>query len=181
MVKPTLGIALAVLTALPPVPPVRTMYNDAFARERTVRAAMNEDDADPAVLADLRAVVARYERVVRHYPASSYCDNALWQAAELELDAFAKFGQPQDRDAGLRLLRQLASGYPRSKLAAQVPAQFARWTAEPNQPPLVVDPPKPTREPWKRRARPTRAEPTGTAWRRSKRSGVSSLPMPSES
>ena len=106
MVKPTLAFALAVLTALPAVPPVRTMYNDAFARERAVRAAMNEDDADPSVLADLRAVVARYERVVRHYPASSYCDNALWQAAELELDAFVKFGQPQDKDAGLRLLRQ---------------------------------------------------------------------------
>jgi len=144
MVKPTLAFALAVLTALPAVPPVRTMYNDAFARERAVRAAMNEDDADPSVLADLRAVVARYERVVRHYPASSYCDNALWQAAELELDAFVKFGQPQDKDAGLRLLRQLASMYPTSKLAAQVPAQLARWTAEPSQPPRVVEPPKPT-------------------------------------
>jgi N-acetylmuramoyl-L-alanine amidase len=162
MVKPGLVIALTALTALAAVPPVRALYNDAFAREQTVRAAMNHDDPAPSVLTGVRAVVARYEGVVRHYPASSYCDNALWQAALLELDAFTKFGQPQDRDAGARLLRMLASMYPTSKLAAQVPARLARLAADtPAKPqgaaqaprqsaeplqelPQVTDPPRPT-------------------------------------
>ena len=87
-------------------PPVRTMYNDALAREQTVRAALNAADATPAVLADVRAVVAGYEAVVRHYPASGYSDNALWQAGRLSLDAFARFGQAADKDAGIRMLEE---------------------------------------------------------------------------
>jgi N-acetylmuramoyl-L-alanine amidase len=111
------------------------MYTDAMAREQTVRAALAAPDAAPAVLADVRAVVAVYEAVVRHYPASGYSDNALWQAGRLSLDAFSRFGRAQDKEIGLRLLRRLAATYPTSTLAKQVPEQITR--AE-QAPPLRV-------------------------------------------
>jgi N-acetylmuramoyl-L-alanine amidase len=102
------------------------MYTRALEREQTVRAALAAPDASPSVLADIHAVLSAYEAVVRHYPASSYSDNALWQAGRLALDAFARFGQAADRDTGIRLLRRLAASYPTSKLAAHVPEQILR-------------------------------------------------------
>ena len=106
-------------------PPVRTMYNQAFAHEQKVRAELTAPDASDAVLVEVRAAVAAYESLVRRYPASSYSDNALWQAGNLELDAFAAFGQAPDRDTGIRLLRRLAASFPSSRLAAQVPDVLA--------------------------------------------------------
>jgi hypothetical protein len=110
-------------------PPVRTMYNDALAREQIVRAALSAADATPAVLADVRAAAAGYEAVVRQYPASAYSDNALWQGGRLLLDAFSRFGQAADKDAGIKMLKRLAVMYPTSKLARQVPEQLTRRTA----------------------------------------------------
>ena len=107
-------------------PPVRSMYNDAMAREQTVRAALARPDTAAATLGDVRAVVAAYEAVVRRYPASGYSDNALWQAGRLSLDAFARFGQASDKEAGVRILRKLAAAYPTSKLAKQVSEQLTK-------------------------------------------------------
>jgi N-acetylmuramoyl-L-alanine amidase len=124
--------ALAVTTTIvSAAPPVRTMYSDALAREQSVRAALAAPDAAPTVLLDVRAVVTMYEAVVRHYPASGYSDNALWQAGRLALDAFARFSQQTDRDRGVRLLRKLAANYPTSKLVAHVPEQLARADVAP--------------------------------------------------
>src|SRR5206468_1622232 len=47
----------------------------------------------------------------------------------LSLDAYLRFGQAHDKTIGVRLLRRLASGYPTSKLARQVPQQLARVNA----------------------------------------------------
>jgi N-acetylmuramoyl-L-alanine amidase len=97
--------------------PVRTLYNDALAKEQAVRAALN-DQADPeSVLKAVRTVVASYESLVRRFPNSSYCDDALWRAARLSIDAFDRYGQPRDQEAGRRLLRRLGTEYPTSKLA----------------------------------------------------------------
>ena len=103
-------------------PPVRTMYEDALAREQTVRAGLTGDQPPSSVLKDVRAVVGDYQGLVRRYPASGYSDNALWQAGRLSLDAFARFGDGQDKDTALRLLRALATEYPASKLTKEVPA-----------------------------------------------------------
>src|SRR6266850_1247216 len=108
------------------LPPARTMYSDALAREQSVRAALAAPDAAPAVLLDVRALVTAYEAVARQYPASGYSDNALWQAGLLALDAFARFGQQLDKERGVRLLRKLTVAYPSSRLVAQVPEQLAR-------------------------------------------------------
>jgi N-acetylmuramoyl-L-alanine amidase len=102
------------------------MYSDALAREQSVRAALAAPGPAPAVLLDVRAVVTAYEAVVRHYPASGYGDNALWQGGRLALDAFARFGQQPDKERGVRLLRKLTAMYPTSKLAARAPEQLAR-------------------------------------------------------
>jgi N-acetylmuramoyl-L-alanine amidase len=116
---------LCVQSVLWAAPPARTMYTDALAREQSVRAALTAADATPAVLADVRALIATYESLVRHHPASGYSDDALWQAGRLALDAYARFGEVADRDAGVRLLRRLAAGYPSSKFVPQVPDQLA--------------------------------------------------------
>ena len=108
------------------LPTVRTMYNEAMAREQALRVALAAPDAAPTVLAEVHAVVNRYETLVAHYPTSSYSDNALWQAGRLALDAFVQFGRQADKDAAIRILRKLAAAYPASKLAAQVPEQIAR-------------------------------------------------------
>ena len=121
-------VAIASLTVAA-APPVRTMYRNAMGREQAVRPALAATDATAGLLTEVRAVVSAYESVWRHYPASSYSDNALWQAGVLSLDAFEKFGQARDRDTGIRLLRALAASYATSKLARQVPGQLARAQA----------------------------------------------------
>jgi N-acetylmuramoyl-L-alanine amidase len=121
-----LCLELAGRTAADAAVPVRTMYNEAFSREQAVRVALNAEQPPATVLTDVRAAVARYEAVVRRYPASSYSDNALWQAAELAIDAFVKFNETRDRDAAARLLRQLAAMFPTSKLAGRVPSELGR-------------------------------------------------------
>ncbi|HEY7290927.1 MAG TPA: N-acetylmuramoyl-L-alanine amidase [Vicinamibacterales bacterium] len=140
MKSPALLVLLAVV-ALAATPPVRTMYNDALVREQAVRTSLTANDAGPNVLKDARAVVARYEAVVRKYPASSYSDNALWQAAHLAFDVFDKFGDSQDRDTGMRLLKQLSTMFPTSKLASKVPDEIARLTEPPI--PRIDEPPAP--------------------------------------
>lgn len=102
------------------------MYTEALEREQAVRTALAAPDATPAILPEIHAVVTAYESVVKHYRASGYSDNALWQGGRLSLDAFARFGRRQDKDAGVRLLRQLAAVYITSRLAKQVPEQLAR-------------------------------------------------------
>ena len=99
------------------------MYVAAMAREQTVRAALAQKDADVdvSVAADARAVVAAYQEIVRLYPASGYSDNALWQAGRLSIDAYLRFGQERDKNIGVRLLRQLATGYPTSRQVKGVP------------------------------------------------------------
>jgi len=122
--SPLMALALALLLPVSALgaATARTMFESANEKEQAVRAAL----ADPAVvsatvLKSARRTVATYEAVVRRYPTSGYCDNALWQAAHLAMDAFGKFGETQDRETGLRLLRWLASEYPTSRLAKRVP------------------------------------------------------------
>ena len=129
MARRTFVLALAALLAAADLSAatVRAMYADTLAREQAVRpvlAAPSDVQTDAALKA-VRTVVAAYQTIVRRYPASGYSDNALWQAGRLSLDAFARFGQPQDKTAGIRALRALAAQYPTSKLAKQVPQVLA--------------------------------------------------------
>jgi N-acetylmuramoyl-L-alanine amidase len=107
------------------VPAVKSMYVDAQLREQKARAAMLADGSQTAALAKVHDAVTAYESIVKHYPVSGYSDNALWQAARLSLDAFAKYGLPADREAGVRILKKLSATYPTSKLVKLVPEQLA--------------------------------------------------------
>ena len=93
----------------------RELYTRAMAQERLVR-----DDATRPTLPQMRRVVALYESLVRKHPISGYCDNALWQAANVASLAYERFGDPADRRTATRLLTLLKNEYPSSKLAPQV-------------------------------------------------------------
>jgi N-acetylmuramoyl-L-alanine amidase len=134
--------------------PVRDLYNRALARDRTVR-----DARQPPTKQQLRNAVAAYERVVRKYPKSGYCDNALWQASELARLTWERFGQDADRRTAVRLLTLLKSGYPTSPFARDAdtalaafdtpraaPVSAARATA-PATPPTPPTAPMPSSRP----------------------------------
>jgi N-acetylmuramoyl-L-alanine amidase len=89
----------------------RELYTRTLARERALR-----DGNPPPTVQEIREVVDAYERFVRRYPISGYSDNALWQAGNLSLLAYQRFGQATDRRTGLRLLNQLKTSYPSSSL-----------------------------------------------------------------
>jgi N-acetylmuramoyl-L-alanine amidase len=101
----------------------RTMYMRALDQERTVR-----DEANSPTLADLRRVVASYERLVRRYPTSGYSDDALWQAGNLSLLAAERFDDDADTRAADRLFAMLIRGYPSSRHVRE--ARAARETLE---------------------------------------------------
>jgi len=98
-----------VLAAAPPS--AEAIYGRALGRERELR----EVDSG-ATLGQLRSLVGLYESVVRRFPKSGYCDNALWQAANVALLAFERFDQAPDRRTAARLLTLLRDGYPSSSL-----------------------------------------------------------------
>jgi N-acetylmuramoyl-L-alanine amidase len=102
--------------------PPRELYTQALGRDRAVR-----DARQTPTLRQIRSAVAAYERVVRRYPASGYSDNALWQASELSRLAYERFGDDADMKTGIRLLKQLKSGYPSSSLIAGVEGALAAF------------------------------------------------------
>src|SRR5437870_10497708 len=114
------SVTIVIVAATP-----QAMYLAAMAREQAVRLSMADTEA-PATIADVRAVVAAYQEIVRLYPASGYSDNALWQGGRLAIDAFFRFGQERDRNTGIRLLRLLRTEYPTSRKVKDIPDQLAR-------------------------------------------------------
>ncbi len=129
-------VVLAVLAALTAnaapraaiAAPARQMYAAAMSREAVLRTAWQQGDerAAAAGLRQARAIVAAYEAIVRRYPVSGYCDNALWQAASLSADLFARSGKDPDKRAAVRLFEFLAREYPTSPFAARAASQARR-------------------------------------------------------
>ncbi len=102
-------------------PSIEKLFLDAGAKERAVRAALADPAVTETVLKAVRTVVDDYESIVRRFPSSAYCDDALWRAGQLLLDAYGRFADPQDKTAAMRLLRTIVSEYPTSKFAKQAP------------------------------------------------------------
>jgi N-acetylmuramoyl-L-alanine amidase len=116
----------------------RTLYTRAMEREKVLR-----DSREPS-LQQLRNAVAAYEAIVRRFPAGGYADNALWQAGNLSLLAYDKFGQPADLKAALRMLKQLSSQYPSSSLSKDARELVSEHEAEADAPsPAVLPVPPP--------------------------------------
>ena len=123
-----------------------TLYVAALSRERAIRATFAGTPAATAALKDVHAIVSAYQALVRRFPASGYSDDALWQAGRLEIDAFSRFGEARDKDAGVKLLQRLAADYPTSKLARRVPESLATVKASSRTEPIkavVVKPAPP--------------------------------------
>src|SRR3954470_7665843 len=112
MLGALLAASLAAPSAWAETP--RDLYTRAMAQERIVR-----DDASKPTLVQMRQVVALYERLVRQHPASGYCDNALWQAANVASLNFERFGQDAERKTVARLVTLLKTESPSSKLVTQ--------------------------------------------------------------
>ena len=183
VVTMTLSVVVCAATTIAAILPAAALFADAQAKERAVRRALSDPRPNPSVLKAVRTVVAEYESVVRHYPGTPYCDDALWNAAQLSLEAYRKFGQGPDATAATRLFKRLSSEYPTSQWARQarnqsvptataasgrprVPPQPSSPTIAPQGPVLaavVASKSEPTK-PESPKAEPTRAvaEETGT-------------------
>jgi N-acetylmuramoyl-L-alanine amidase len=103
-----------------------TLYERALDREQAARSSGS------ASLDAIRAIARSYEAIVRRYPGSGYCDNALWQAAGLMKLVYSRSGEPADREAAERLLVWLRREYPSSSLASGVDGKLAELAAAPS-------------------------------------------------
>jgi N-acetylmuramoyl-L-alanine amidase len=127
-------LGLAVATASGALLSAPAMYADALAKEQAVREAISTGQPAAAVLKAVRTVVNGYEALVRHYPTSGYCDDALWNAAQLSIEAAKQLHDSSQSAVAIRLLKQLASEYPSSKWAKQTPNALAALGAAPESP-----------------------------------------------
>lgn len=126
------------LGAAPTPTTAKAMYTSALEQEHAVRA-----DAHTPTLAEIHKVIAAYQAVVRKHPASGYCDDALWQAGNLAMLAYDRFGNDADRATASRLFAMLVKEYPTSKfvpgartaLASAPPVTPAVAPAAPTPPP----------------------------------------------
>ena len=109
------------------------LYERALEREQTARAS------GTATVDTYRAIARAYEAIVRRFPASAYCDNALWQAAGLMKLAFSKSGDAGDRQSAERFLSWLRREYPSSSFVAGVDARLLELAAA--TPPSISEPP----------------------------------------
>lgn len=147
-----IAVALLVVGAAHPAlaqTAARTLYERTLAREQEVRSLPSP------TAAQLRAIAAAYEALVRKYPGSGYADNALWQGGGLLLRAFEGSSEAADRRGAERLFTWLRNEYPSSSFIRKIEAQLGD-SPKVSSEPLPADPPVPAPE---RRASPTRVRP----------------------
>ena len=159
---------LAVSVAWPSAaqaPTAKDLYETARSREAAARAALASADAPRAsALRQVRRAMAAYREVVRSYPRSGYCDDALWKAAGLAADAFARFDEEQDRATSRALLVQLVREYPTSRFVPLARGALERADAPPPAtPPPVVEPVTPPAPPERTAPAPVNPGPPAAA------------------
>ncbi len=121
-----LAVALTLTLSAWPVrvegraPSARDRYETAVVLDRDARAAVDRSGADGArALQAARRAIAAYEAVVRRFPTSGYCDNALMRGGDLARWLFARSGQVVDRSAAAKYYAWLIREYPGSGLRTQ--------------------------------------------------------------
>lgn len=134
-------VSAAVMTA-------PALYADAMGKEQAVRKALDDSPSAPLAKA-VRSAIATYDSLVRHYPTSSYCDDALWRASQLALDAAARLKDPSLNSLAARYVKRLATEYPASKYARQIPDVQAKLASLPSGPAPSPASPAPTITPAK--------------------------------
>jgi len=120
-------------------------YDRALGWEKSARAGLSKSNATSGAASEARRVVSAYKKVVARYPRSGYCDNALWQAAQLSADLWSQFGEDADRREAVRLLQALVRSYPSSSLVKKAKSDARRLeketrTARENRTIAVPDP-----------------------------------------
>ncbi len=138
VVRAAAGLVAGLLLAWPAPASAQSapaLYERALEREQTARAS------GTATVDTYRAIARAYEAIVRRFPASAYCDNALWQAAGLMKLAFSKSGDAADRQSAERFLTWLRREYPSSSFVAGVDARLLELAAA--VPPPIAEPPAP--------------------------------------
>ena len=107
----------------------RGMFTTLQAREKTTRRALDAGKSERVVRRDVQRIVVGYEGMVARFPRNGYADNALWQAAFLAADSFARYRVEVDRETSVRLLRRLAKEYPASPLIKRAEPALKRLLA----------------------------------------------------
>jgi len=107
----------------------RGMFTTLQAREKTTRRALDAGKPERVVRRDVQRIVVGYEGMVARFPRNGYADNALWQAAFLSADSFARYRVDVDRETSVRLLRRLAKEYPASPLIKRAEPALKRLLA----------------------------------------------------
>ena len=107
----------------------RGMFSTLQAREKTTRRALDAGKPERIVRRDVQRIVVGYEGMVARFPRNGYADNALWQAAFLAADSFARYRVDVDRETSVRLLRRLAKEYPASPLIKRAEPALKRLLA----------------------------------------------------
>jgi N-acetylmuramoyl-L-alanine amidase len=132
--RQSLGLLLLTIAAAVPAassPPVRLLYERALQRDEAIRATLTREVAGLRTLANGRDVIASYERLVRLHPRSGYCDNALWQAAELASALWLQFNEAEDRQRAVRLYQRLVREYPHSPFVSRTRPAMTRLDTSP--------------------------------------------------
>ena len=127
-----LTLAGALLAAMPAAAQTsaKSTYTRLSNRDATARRALVSARSADLVRKDIARIVAGYEGLAKKFPGSPYSDNALWQAAMLTAESFARYRADADRDTSLRLLRRLQAEYPGSSLVRQAKPAIARLENE---------------------------------------------------
>lgn len=123
----TTAIWLSVCTAAA-AQTARERYESALERDGKVRALLTSTRAGTparALAAELARAITAFEQIVRRFPTSGYCDNALFQAASLADTAYEKFNRADDREHALELYRWLIQEYPHSGFVGRANAKLA--------------------------------------------------------
>ena len=107
----------------------RGMFTTLQSREKTTRRALDAGKPERVVRRDVQRIVVGYEGMVARFARNGYADNALWQAAFLAADSFARYRVDADRETSVRLLRRLAKEYPASPLIKRAEPALKRLLA----------------------------------------------------
>jgi N-acetylmuramoyl-L-alanine amidase len=125
----TSRVGIATIAAVLLVASVRPAQAQTAA-ELYARAQTDQQQlGDRATAEAARRVARSYEAIVRQFPASAYCDNALWDAALLLEQTWQRYGQRKDRDDAVRVFTWLSRSYP-GALARQSTAHVATLTTQ---------------------------------------------------
>ena len=125
-------LALYGAVASPPAAAQTTakgMYTTLQSREQSTRRALDAGKPERVVRRDVQRLVVGYEGLVARFPRTGYADNALWQAAFLAADTFARYRVELDRATSVRLLKRLAKEYPASPLIKRADPALKRLQA----------------------------------------------------